>query len=56
MAEQDDFIDVLRGVPSFVNSNNVGRPYTSYVPFVLKLLPGHIKDYNMIRFFTILSH
>ena len=27
--EQDDFIDVLKGVPSFVNFNNVGEPYTS---------------------------
>ena len=51
MPEQDDFIGVLRDVPSYVNSNNVGQPYTSYVPFVLKLLPRHIKDYNMVRFF-----
>ena len=48
MPEQDDFIGVLRGVPLYVNSNNVGQPYTSYVPFVLKLFPGHIKDYNMV--------
>ena len=56
MDEQDDFIDVLKGVPSFVIFNNVGESYTPYVPFVLKLFPGHIKDYSMVRFFTILSH
>ena len=54
--EQDDFIGFLRDVPTYVNSNNVGQPYTSYVLFVLKLFPGHIKDYNMVIFFAILSH
>src|SRR3954470_20048369 len=51
MPKQDDFIGFLRDVPSYVNSNNVGQPYTSYVPFVLKLFLGHIKDYNMVSFF-----
>jgi hypothetical protein len=56
MPEQDDFIGFLRDVPSYVNSNNVGQPYTSYVPFVLKLFPGHIKDYNMVSFFFLFCH
>ena len=55
MDEQDDFIDVLKGVPSFVNFNNVGESYTPYVSFVLTLFPKHIKSFNMVRFFTILS-
>ena len=53
--EQDDSIDVFKGVPSFVNFNNVGESYTPYVSFVLKLFPEHIKSFNMVRFFTILS-
>ena len=53
--EQDDFIDVLKGVPSFANYYNAGESYTPYVPFVLKLFLGHIKDFSMVRFFTILS-
>ena len=55
MDEQDDFIDVLKGVSSFANFNNVGESYTPYVPFVLKLFPEHIKSFNMVIFFTILS-
>ena len=55
MDEQDDFIDFLKGVPSFVNFNNVGESYTPYVPFVLKLRPEHIKSFNMVRVFTIMS-
>ena len=55
--EQDDFINVLKGVPSFVNLNNIGKPYTPYVPFVVKLFSEHVKDNNIIvSFFTILSH
>ena len=53
--EQDDFIDILQGVPSFVNFNNIGESYTPYVPFVPKLRSDHIKSFNMVRFFTILS-
>ena len=55
MDKQDDFIDVLKGVPSFANFCNVGESYTPYVPFVVQLFPGHVKDFNMVRFFTILS-
>jgi len=42
MDEQDDFIDVLKGVPSFANFYNAGESYTPYVPFVLQLFPKHI--------------
>ena len=52
MPEQDDFIGFLRDVPSYVDSNrNVGQPYTSYVPYVLKLFPTHIKDSKMVSSF-----
>ena len=51
MPEQDDFIGFLRDVPSYVDSNNVGQPYTSYVPCVLKLFPTHIKDSKMVSSF-----
>ena len=50
MPEQDDFIGFLRDVPSYVDSNNVGQPYISYVSYVLELFPGHIKDYKMVSF------
>ena len=53
--EQDEFIDVLKGVPQFVNFYNAGESYTPYVPLVLQLFPGHVKDFSMVRFFTILS-
>ena len=42
MDEHDDFIDVLKGVPSFANFYNAGESYTPYVPFVLELFPEHI--------------
>ena len=57
MPEQDDFIGFLRDVPSYVDSNsNVGQPYTSYVPYVLKLFPTHIKDSKMVSFFLLFCH
>ena len=55
MDEQNDFIDVLKGVPSFANFYNAGESYTPYVPFVLELFPKHIKSVSMVGFFTILS-
>ena len=55
MDEQNDFIDVLKGVPCFVDFFNAGESYTPYVPFVLELFPEHIKSVSMVRFFTILS-
>ena len=53
--EQDDFIDVLKSLPMAADFYNAGESYTPYVPFVLKLFPGHIKSFSMVRFFTILS-
>ena len=55
MDEQDDFIDVLKVVPSFANFYNAGESYTPYVPLVLELFLEHIKCVSMVRFFTILS-
>ena len=55
MDEQDDFIDVLKVLPMAADFYNAGESYTPYVPFVLKLFPGHVKDFSMVRFFTILS-
>ena len=51
MDEQDDFIDVLKGLPMAANFYNAGGSYTPYVPFVLQLFPGHIRDISMVRFF-----
>ena len=48
-------IDILEGVPLFVNFNNIGESYTPYVQFVLKLRLNHIIFCNMVIFFTILS-
>jgi len=53
MDEQDDFIDVLKGVPSFVNFYNAGESYTPYMPFVLQLFPGHIHDISMVSFLLL---
>ena len=39
MDEKNDFINVLKGVPSFANFYNAGESYTPYVPFVLELFP-----------------
>ena len=55
MYEQDEYIEVLKGVPGFVDFYNAGESYTPYVPFVVELFPGYVKDLNMVRFFTILS-
>ena len=50
MDEQDDFIDVLKGVSGFADFYNAGESYTPYVPFVLQLFPGHILDISMVSF------
>ena len=55
MYEQDEYIEVLKDVAGFANFYDVGESYTPYVSFVLKLFPGHIKYFSMVRFFTILS-
>ena len=48
--EQDDFIDVLKGLPMVADFYNAGESYTPYVPFVLQLFPGHIRDISMVSF------
>ena len=55
MDEQDDFIDVLKGLPMAADFYNADESYTPYVPFVVKLFSGHVKDFFLVRFFTILS-
>jgi len=51
MYEQDEYIEVLKGVPGFVDFYDAGESYTPYVPFVVELFPGYVKDSNMVRFF-----
>ena len=55
MDEQDEYIKVLKGVAGFADFYDAGESYTPYVPFVVQLFSGHVKDFNMVRFFTILS-
>ena len=50
MMEQDEFIEVLTGVAGFAYIYDAGESYTPYVPFVVQMFQGHVKDFNMVRF------
>ena len=55
MDEQSEYIEVLKDLADFVNFYDAGQSYTTYVPFVVELFPGYVKNPNMVIFFTILS-
>ena len=55
MDEQTEYIEVLKDVTGFANFFYADESYTPYVPFVVKLFPGYVSNYIMVRFFTVLS-